>query len=115
MRELHRIPAVGQFVKNPNPILLGMCVLSGLHWPCDSAQRERGIVEMKVARTPDGIGQIFNGDEVCRRILLIQESGNAEYTVAVRASAVAAKDDGELLQRDFLTLEVKAVNTPIYR
>jgi hypothetical protein len=112
MRQLRRIPTVGQFVQNPSPILLGMGVFSGLHSPCDSAERERGIVEMKVARIPDAVAGVFDGDAVRRRILLIEETGDAEDAIAVRASGIAAKGNGEQLECRFLLLEIEAFDLP---
>ena len=45
-------------------------------------------------------------------VLAIQESGDAENPVAVGASGIAAKRDGEQLERLFLTHRVEAVDPP---
>jgi hypothetical protein len=87
-------------------------MLSGLHLPCDSARRERGNVDTKVAQIPGGIARVFDGNAVGRRILLIQESGDAEDAVAIGASEIAAEGNGEELEGRFLLLEIEAIDAP---
>ena len=76
----------------------------------------RGIsgrnLQPKVVGRPDGIVGIFDGDKMGGIVLLVQEAGDAEHPVAVRAGRVAAEGDGEQLERLLLPLEVKALNTP---
>src|SRR5579875_3801169 len=69
-------------------------------------------LQPEVTGSPDGIVGIFDGDAVGRIVLLVQEAGDAEHPVTVRAGRVAAKGESKQFQRLFLTLEIEALDAP---
>ena len=79
-------------------------------------EREHGIggcvLEMKGVGIVVRIAGVFDGDRMGRRILPIEESGQPENPVAVGASRIATKGEGEALECCFLALEVEAFDSP---
>src|SRR5208337_4587397 len=83
---------------------------------CVSAEREHGrdfeILKPKIGWTVDRIGWVFDCDRMRRRILPVEETGDAQHPVTVGASGIAAEGLGDQLERLFLALEVEASDSP---
>jgi hypothetical protein len=56
---------------------------------------DRRNIEPEVGGSPDGIAKIIDGDTVRGIVLVIQETGDAKYPVAVGASGIATESDGK--------------------
>ncbi len=78
--------------------------------------KEHGIhrarIQPEVVGSPDGIVGIFDRDTVGWIVFAIEETGNAQDTVAIGASGIAAEGNGEQLERLFLTRKVEAFDPP---
>jgi hypothetical protein len=88
-------------------------------WGCFRVVTERykgGIrrqnIEPEVFAVPSGIAGVFDVDATRRIVFAIEESRKAENPVAVRATEIAAKGDGQEFQGAFLLFESEAVNPP---
>jgi len=67
---------------------------------------------VKVIRMVGRIGEVLDGDELCRIVLAIHESGDAKNAVAVCAGDVAVERHRKQLERHLLRVEVKVLHAP---
>jgi hypothetical protein len=103
-------------MRNPSPIMFRMCVFTRmLSLGVYVGRNPRfgcGSIQMKVCGVVDAISQILNGDSMRRIILAILEPRDADNTVAVGTSGIAAEGERKNFQRTFLPLEIEAINPP---
>ena len=77
-----------------------------------STEETVDILKPKIRWTVDRIGWVFDRDRMRGRILPVEETGNAQHSVSVRASGIATEGLGDQFERLFLTLEVEASDSP---
>ena len=93
-----------------------MRVLRGCRWPYEPVRQEHGrhraVGEPEFLGFGSRTGEVLDRDGVGGRVLSIVETRNANDSVAVRASRIAAEGGCELLQHQLLRGKVEALHRP---